>query len=130
VAPALLADEKASGEDARFTREEWFIAHAITFLAGCWNLVLVDYAHTRDKWWCWLPIAVWFSVLALHGGWMLPRRRVTVRSISEATDVERSCPPAVPPTGRREQIAFSILVSRDAGPNRLSGTGMADGALD
>jgi hypothetical protein len=130
VAPELLADEAASGEDARFTREEWFIAHAITFLAGCWNLVLVDYAHTRDKWWCWLPIAVWFSVLALHGGWMLLRRRVTARSMSEATDVARSCAPAVTPTGCRERIPFSILVAHDGARDCLFGNGMADGAVD
>lgn len=122
-----------AGTDARFSREEWLMAHVVTFLAGCWNLILIDYAHSQERWWCWLPLAIWFAVLVLHGGLTLLTRRWHQRSLcegAEPTEPIDDSPALVTPAEFPSQQSFCILVARGGAPGRVSGSGMVDGALD
>lgn len=65
----LLLTEHASGEaNNRLTAREWFWAHVMAFLIGAWNLFAVNLARTPDRWWFWIPVAAWASVLVLHAG--------------------------------------------------------------
>lgn len=82
----LLADEKSAhmlvtdvspeasheepGVRGRLTRREWFYANVVFFLIGTWNLFIVNLARTPDRWWFWLPVAVWAGGLILYAAWI------------------------------------------------------------
>lgn len=136
VTDEVASDEPAAGEKARLTPEDWFMSHGVAFLVGGWNLVLIDYAHTRDRWWCWLPLAIWLSVLALHGGWVFLARQRADRSPDTGGSSHEV--PHIPPgregaerhTKAVPQQPFCILVARGGKLGEFSGSGMTDGALD
>ncbi len=68
----LLVTENASDSvHNRLTAREWLLAHVWLFLIGAWNLLAIDFAHTSDRWWSWIPIVVWSGVLILHAIWVV-----------------------------------------------------------
>ncbi len=50
---------------------DWFYLHAILFLVGAVNLVMINWAHHSRGWWFWIPVAAWLGLLAAHGIWVL-----------------------------------------------------------
>ena len=120
----------------RLTRAERLVTHGFIFAVGCWNLVLIDYAHDHGRWWCWLPIAAWSTVLLAHGAWVLLMRWSTRRSSSarpfshEAAVPARAIEVLNAPVRPQQRQPFTILVSRDGRAGQGCGSGMADGAVD
>jgi 2TM domain len=69
-APLLYTGVMLVEDRGRFTRSDWFSAHIVVFAIGAWNLFAIDWAHDPHGWWFWMPVAAWFAVLVLHGGWL------------------------------------------------------------
>ena len=70
VADALPeASLEEPGVRGRLTRREWFYANVVFFLIGTWNLFIVNLARTPDRWWFWLPVAVWAGGLIVYAAW-------------------------------------------------------------
>jgi len=63
------APHEEPGVRGRLTRREWLLAHIMIFLIGAWNLFIVNLARTPDRWWFWLPVAVWAGGLIVYAAW-------------------------------------------------------------
>jgi len=63
------ASHEEPGVRGRLTRREWLLAHIMIFLIGAWNLFIVNLARTPDRWWFWLPVAVWAGGLIVYAAW-------------------------------------------------------------
>lgn len=64
-------DERGATNAARLDPQDWFALHAILFLVGGVNLVMINWAHSSNGWWVWIPVTAWLGVLAAHGVWVL-----------------------------------------------------------
>ncbi len=79
AAPEVPEDLSPTEPDdrGRLTRREWFYANVVFFLIGTWNLFIVNLARTPDRWWFWLPVALWAMGLVIYGAWAAWRARRT-----------------------------------------------------
>jgi hypothetical protein len=59
VPPAATSWESLS-------RGERLLGHAIVFLIGSWNVVMIDLARAPGVSWSWVVVAVWAAALLIH----------------------------------------------------------------
>lgn len=71
------------------TRREKVLFHLFTFIIGSWNLVLVDLAHTADRFFCGPWIAAWACILVAHLAVVLGLSRRWRMCTSRVRDVDR-----------------------------------------